>query len=147
MKYTIYQISIGTAKYIGSTNNYQKRMAKHRKDLASKTHVNDRLQHQYNIGHGFKSKILTEFDTLFRYQVLIKEQRYINRYSNCNEAIASKVTQYSKKEFIMDLTDWIVNNWKLISCIIFIVLIFGFTMTPEQALNIIDMLVIVWSSQ
>lgn len=79
--------------------------------------------------------------------MLTKEQRYINRYSTCNEATASKIVTYSKKEAIMDLTDWIVNNWKVISCILFIILIIGFSMTPEQAQQFIQMLVEIWSSQ
>lgn len=60
MKYSIYRIKIGKAKYIGSTNNYQRRMAKHRKDLSENKHVNDLLQSEFNKGNKFNSEILTK---------------------------------------------------------------------------------------
>ena len=117
------------------------------KDLKTNSHCNDFLQLEFNKGHKFKSEILLKSYTLFNRQVLLDEQRLINRYSNCNESVASSYTHYSRKEFLMDFTDLIVKNWKIISVIIFIVCLVGFNMTPEQAQQFIQMLVSVWSSQ
>lgn len=144
--YTIYLLKCGKCLYVGSSRHFKRRYAQHSKDLKLNRHVNNCLQREYNKGHKVEYKILYSGKTLFNQEILRTEQRYILKYANANESVASKQVTYSKKEFIMDLTDWIVNNWKLISCIIFIVLIFGFTMTPEQALNLIDMLVQFWSN-
>lgn len=141
MKYVIYQLNCGSAQYIGSSNHYKRRYLQHLKSLKENKHPNDALQQNFNKGHKLKGKTLTEFNTLFRYQVLSKEQRYINRYSNCNEGTASKIVKYSKKEFFMDFIDWIVNHWKVISAIIVTVLIVGYGMTQEQATQVIDFIV------
>lgn len=148
INYVIYQLNCGRAIYVGSSRRFLKqRLPKHLKDLKLNQHVNDALQREYNKGHKVTYKILYSGKTLFPSEILRTEQRYINRYSNCNEATASTQVKYSKKEAMMDFTDFIVKNWKLISCIIFIVLIFGFSMTPEQAMKYIDLLVQIWSSQ
>lgn len=141
MKYVIYQLNCGSAQYVGSSNHYKRRYLQHLKSLKENKHPNDALQQNFNKGHKLKGKTLTEFNTLFRYQVLSKEQRYINRYSNCNEAIASKIVKYSKKEFCYDMIDFIVNHWKLISAIIVTILIVGYGMTQEQATQVIDFIV------
>ena len=145
--YYIYLISIGKARYVGSTKNYKRRMNSHLKDLKNNTHCNDFLQLEFNKGHKFKSEILLKSYTLFNRQVLLDEQRLINRYSNCNEAVASSYTHYSKKEALMDFTDFIIKNWKIISVLLFIICLIGFNMTPDQAQQFIQMLVAVWSSQ
>lgn len=147
MKYVIYLLKCGKCRYVGSSTNFSRRHGQHIRDLKNNRHVNDFLQKEFNKGYTVEYKILYKGKTMYNAEILRTEQRYINKYSNSNEAIASKYFKYSKKEFLMDFSDWIVNNWKLISCIIFIVLIVGFTMTPEQAMYYIDLLVKVWSSQ
>lgn len=147
MNYVIYLLKCGKCRYVGSSNNFNRRHKQHLKDLKLNRHVNDFLQLEYNKGYKVEHKILKKGFTLFKRQILLDEQRMIVKHSNSNEVNASAYTNYSKKEFLMDFTDFIVKNWKLISCLIFIILIVGFTMTPEQAMYYIDLLVKVWSSQ
>lgn len=146
MTYVIYNLKCGRASYIGSSNNFKRRLSQHLKALNSNSHSNDLLQTEYNRRKELRSKVLTKFNTMFRSQVLLKEQRYINRYSNCNEAKASKIVSYSKKEFLMDLADFIKNNWKVVSVILFIALILGYGMTTEQATNFINQIVSFYQS-
>lgn len=147
MNYVIYLLKCGKCRYVGSSNNFHRRHKQHLKDLKLNRHVNDFLQLEYNKGYKVEHKILKKGFTLFRKQILIDEQRYINRFANANEAVASTQVNYSKKEFFMDLTDLIVKNWKLISVLIFIICIVMFSMTPEQAMSLIHLIVKVWSSQ
>lgn len=147
INYSIYFLKCGSAKYVGSSRKFERRYRQHLKDLKLNRHVNDTLQREYNKGHKVSYKILYSGKTLFPSEILRTEQRYINRYSNCNESVASTQVKYSKKEFLMDLTDFIVKNWKVISVIIFIICLIGFNMTPEQAQQFIKMLVEIWSSQ
>ena len=147
INYVIYQLNCGRAIYVGSSRRFLKqRLPKHLKDLKLNRHVNDALQREFNKGHKVTYKILHSGKTLFPSEVLRTEQRYINKYGTVNEAVASKQTKYSRKEFLMDLTDLIVKNWKIISVIIFIVCLIGFNMTPEQAQQFITMLVEIWSN-
>lgn len=145
--YVIYLLKCGKCRYVGSSINFKRRHQQHLKDLKLNRHVNDFLQLEYNKGYKVEHKILMKGFTLFKRQILLDEQRMIEKYSNSSETSASAYTNYSKKEILMDLTDWIVKNWKIISVIIFIVCLFGFNMTPEQAKQFIQMLVSVWSSQ
>jgi hypothetical protein len=146
MKYCIYQLTCGKAKYIGSSNNFKRRYLQHLKDLKENKHSNDLLQAEFNKGWGLQPKVLTTFNTLFKYQVLTKEQRYINRLSNCNEGTASKITAYSRKEFVLDMIDFVVNHWKLISAILIVVLTVGYGLTTEQANQILQLIVNVYQS-
>jgi len=145
--YVIYLLKCGKCRYVGSSINFKRRHQQHLKDLKLNRHVNDFLQLEYNKGYKVEHKILMKGFTLFKRQILLDEQRMIEKYSNSSETSASAYTNYSKKELLMDLTDWIVKNWKIISVIIFIVCLVGFNMTPEQAKQFIQMLVSVWSSQ
>lgn len=147
INYVIYFLKCGSAKYVGSSRKFKRRYRQHLRDLKENKHVNDNLQREYNKGHKVTYKILYSGKTLFTSEILRTEQRYINKYATANETVASTQVKYSKKEAIMDLTDWIVKNWKIISVIIFIVCLVGFNMTPEQAKQFIQMLVSVWSSQ
>lgn len=139
--YVIYLLTCGKCKYVGSSNNFKRRLAQHKKQLESNTHANDFLQLEFNKGHKLNHKILKQSYTIFKRQILLDEQRLINRYSNSNEAVASNYTNYSRKEFFMDLTDWVVKNWKVVSCAILLVLIVGFGMSKEQALQIVEFLI------
>lgn len=141
MKYCIYQLKCGKATYIGSSNNFKRRYLQHLKDLKENKHTNDSLQSEFNKGWGLQPKVLVTFNTLFRYQVLTKEQRYINRYSNCNEGTASKIVKYTGKEFCFDMLDFIVNHWKLISALLIVLLTVGYGLTTEQANQVLQLLV------
>lgn len=144
--YVIYLLKCGKCRYVGSSINFKRRHQQHLKDLKLNRHVNDFLQLEYNKGYKVEHKILLKGFTLFKRQILLDEQRMIAKYSNSNEAVASAYIHYSRKEFLMDFTDFIVKNWKIISVIIFIVCLIGFNMTPEQAQQFIQMLVDVWSN-
>lgn len=147
INYEIYQLNCGRAIYVGSSRRFLKqRLPKHLKDLKLNRHVNDALQREFNKGHSVTYKILHSGKTLFPSEVLRTEQRYINKYGTANESVASTQVKYSKKEAIMDFTDIIVKNWKIISVVIFIICLIGFNMTPEQAQQFIKMLVDVWSN-
>lgn len=146
MKYYIYLLKCGSARYVGSTNNFTRRYRQHYKDLKQGNHVNDVLLKEFKKGHRLEHKILKTGHTLFNKQILIDEQRMINRYSNSNESIASKQFKYTKKEFCMDIIDWIVNHWKMISAIILAILVFGYGMTNEQASKVIDVIVSLYAT-
>lgn len=141
MNYYIYHIEVGKAHYIGSTSNYKRRMRQHLKDLKTNKHVNDYLQKEYNRTHKFKSSILQKSFTLFRDEILRDEQRWINKLSNSNEGVASKITKYTRKEFYQDMLDTIVKNWKLISALIFVLLTVGYGLSTEQANQILEFVV------
>lgn len=142
--FQIYLLKCGSAKYVGSTNNFKRRSSQHLKDLKENRHANDLLQKEFNKGHKLKHKILYSGSTFFNEEVLRTEQRYINRYSNCNESVASKQTKYSRKEFIQDMLDLIVKNWKLVSLMIVISLTVGYGMTTEQANAVVKAIVEVY---
>lgn len=141
MKYQIYLLTCGQTKYVGSTVNFKRRFSQHLKDLKSNKHCNDKLQHEFNKGNKLKYKILQSSETLFREEILRDEQRWINKLSNSNEAVASKITNYSKKEFMQDMLDLIIKRWKLISALIITLLIVGYGMTQEQANQVIEFIV------
>jgi len=103
--YCIYLIRLDTVVYIGSTNDFERRMSQHLKDLRTNAYCNDKMQEQWNYSKNFHATVLEEFNTLFPTKVLKKEQRYINQYSNANEATASKNSKYSWSEFLMDIID------------------------------------------
>jgi len=141
-QYYIYGINIGTAIYIGSTNNYKRRMSQHLKELEENTHNNNDLQHQFNLHNGeFSSIILKQFETCAKSKVFRLEQLYINKHSNANEAVASKNISYSWKWFFIDVFDYLEIEMKFIekhylkigAGVLLIVLIVGFGMSFEQA--------------
>lgn len=103
--YFIYCIQSGSAKYIGSTNNYTRRMQQHRKELEENTHVNNILQAEYNKTGEFSTLILVQSETVFRKKVLKVEQRHIRKHSNCNEGTAAKEFYYDLSELGMDIVD------------------------------------------
>lgn len=144
MTYFIYLIECGSSKYVGSTNNYKIRKSQHLRALKKNNHPNDRLQSAFNNGHKLKFKILQTSETLFREEVLRDEQRWINKLSNSNESVASKQTKYSKKEFIQDMLDFIVNHWKLISALLVVLLTVGYGLTTEQANQVLEFIVNVY---
>ena len=82
-------------------------MSQHLKDLRTNAHCNDKMQEQWNYSKNFHATVLEDFNTLFPTKVLKKEQRYIDQYSNSNEATASKNSKYSWSEFLMDVIDLI----------------------------------------
>lgn len=143
--YQIYLLICGKARYVGSTNNFKRRFSQHIKELREGTHSNDILLAEYQKGHKIKYKILQTSETMFREEVLRDEQRWINRLSNSNEAVASKVTSYSKKELRQDMLDLIVKHWKLISYLIVITLVAYFGFTQEQATQVIDFIVKIYN--
>jgi len=108
--YVIYQINIKGTVYIGSTNNYSRRMNEHLNDLKNKTHVNTKLQSSYTKHKQFESKIEKEGKTLFSEKTLREEQRYINRLSNSNISVASNNTMYDFKELLMDILDLLMEK-------------------------------------
>lgn len=140
--FVIYQLKCGKAKYVGSSNNfYKRRLPKHLKDLKENCHVNNFLQSEYNKGHKVEYKILYSGKTFFKAEILRTEQRFINKYANANEGVASTQVSYSRKEFMQDSIDFIVKNWKLVSVLLLVVLIVGFGMTTDQAQAIINLIV------
>lgn len=140
-KYVIYLLQSGKCKYVGSSTNFKRRLAQHKKDLKENKHVNDFLQKEWNRTKQLTYKILLKGETLFYRQILLDEQRMINRYANANESKASAYTHYTRKEFYYDMIDTIVKHWKLISAIIVTILIVGYGMTQEQATQVIDFIV------
>lgn len=112
MKYCIYLITCGTAKYVGHTVNYKARMSGHYHKLQRRQHPNDRLQREFNKTKKFRSKILKQGNTLSRRKILDVEQRYIEKYANCNEGRASKYYKYDFIEFCTDVLDFVVYKWK-----------------------------------
>lgn len=144
-KYVIYLLQTGKCNYVGSSTNFKRRLAQHKKDLKENKHVNDFLQKEWNRTKQLTYKILLKGETLFYRQILLDEQRMINRYANANEAKASSYTHYTRKEFYYDMIDLIVNHWKLISAIIVTVLIVGYGMTQEQATQVIDFIVKIYN--
>lgn len=140
-KYIIYLLQSGKCKYVGSSTHFKRRLAQHKKDLKDNKHVNDFLQREWNRTKKLTYKILLKGETLFYRQILLDEQRMINRYANANEAKASSYTHYTRKEFYYDMIDLIVKRWKLISAVIVTILIVGYGMTQEQATQVIDFIV------
>ncbi len=140
-KYVIYILQSGKCKYVGSSTHFKRRLAQHKKDLKENKHVNDFLQREWNRTKQLDYKILLKGETLFYRQILLDEQRMINRYANANESKASAYTHYTRKEFYYDMIDTIVKHWKLISAIIVTILIVGYGMTQEQAMQVIDFIV------
>lgn len=134
-------LTCGKAKYVGHTNNFKRRLKQHKQDLEKNKHSNDRLRKEYRKGNKLSYKILARFKTMFRKQVLLKEARYIKRYANSNEGIPIKSISYTKEEFFMDIADFIRNYWKLLVCVIFIILVVGYGMSMEQAYAIIQQLI------
>lgn len=104
LKY-IYKIQCGTAIYIGSTNNPTRREYQHTKDLQENKHVNDRLQEEYNRGHGVYFEIIKKLRTRSTKKLLKTEQRLIEKYSNSNEATAAANTDYDLEELGIDILD------------------------------------------
>ena len=137
MIYYIYLLEVGKAKYVGSTNNYKRRVNEHLKQLKQNSHVNDYLQSEYTRTKKFKASILLKASTLFKAEVLRDEQRYINTHSKCNEGVAAKITKYTRKEFMQDLIDFIVNNWRWLAIILVIVLVLGLNMSFTNASDFI----------
>lgn len=138
IKYQIYLLTCGSVKYVGSTVNFKRRFSQHLKDLRTNKHCNDLLQQSFNQGHKIKYKILQSSETLFREEIFRDEQRWINKLSNSNEAVASRQTSYSKKEFYQDMLDLIVKHWKLISALLVVLLTVGYGLTTEQASQILQ---------
>jgi len=139
--YQIYLLTSGKARYVGSTNNFKRRFGQHIKELKEGSHPNNYLQSEFRKHRKVKYKILQSSETLFREEILRDEQRWINRLSNCNEGTASKQTKYSKKEFRQDMLDFIIKRWKLISASIVTILIVGYGMTQDQAMQVINFIV------
>ena len=135
MNYVIYQLKSGNCKYVGSSVNFKRRFSKHLKDLKENKHCNDYLQSEYNRTGKIKYKILQSGFTLFKEEILRDEQRWINRLSNSNESTASKVTRYSRREFMQDTLDTLVRYWKWFLVLLVLVLVFGYGLSTEQAFN------------
>lgn len=130
---------------MGSSNNFLKRrLPNHLKALRENKHVNDFLQSEYNKGHKVEHEILYSGKTFFKAEILRTEQRFINKFANANEGIASTQVKYSIKELIQDMLDLIVKNWKLVSLMIVISLTVGYGMTPEQANAVVKTIVEVY---
>ena len=144
-KYVIYLLQSGKCKYVGSSTNFKRRLTQHKKDLKENKHVNDFLQREWNRTKKLDYKILLKGETLFYRQILLDEQRMINRYANANEVKASSYTHYTRKEFYYDMIDFIVNHWKVISAIIVTVLVAGYGLTTEQATQVIDFIVKIYN--
>lgn len=106
--YIIYQINIGNTVYIGSTNNYSRRMNEHLDQLKLNQHHNRKLQDSYLTHKQFDSKILLELESYSRYRVLKWEQRLIALLSNSNEAKASNSVMFDFNEFVITLIDRIL---------------------------------------
>lgn len=108
--YVIYKINIGKTIYVGSTTYYPARMNQHLDLLKQKKHHNDKLQEAYLTYKQFESTILVSSFSSSKSKILKQEQRYINLFSNSNEATASKNSIYDFKEFVFDVYDLILRR-------------------------------------
>ena len=105
-QYYIYKIQIEETVYIGSTNNFDRRIREHKKDLKEERHINTSLQQAFNLTpNKFSVTICLSLFTHSKSKVYDVEQRYINKYSNSNEATASKDYTYNLEELETDLID------------------------------------------
>lgn len=115
IKFYIYLLIIGRAKYVGKTiQDPKQRLNQHIALLQDNKHHTDSLQAEWNNHRKYKHKILKSGKTFFKSKIALLEQRAINKYSNCNEVRAIKCSIYSIKEFSFDALDFIFNNWKWI---------------------------------
>lgn len=107
--YYIYKLNIGKNKvYIGSTNNYERRIKQHLKELQENNHHNSILQQAYLQDSFFNDNMCMSGSTYFHAKVLLIEQRLIDRYSNSNLAVASNKTELDK--LVWDLLDYILER-------------------------------------
>lgn len=121
IKFYIYLLTIGSAKYVGKTTQDPKqRLNQHLALLMDNDHHTDKLQYEWNKNKKYKHKILHERETFFKAKIALLEQRAINKYSNCNEAIAAKNSAYSFKELFYDAVDFTWRNWFLVLIGLFI---------------------------
>lgn len=84
MKSGIYLISIGRVRYVGQAKNLPDRWARHRRDLANRSHHNQNLQQQYNQGKR------PHFATLIRcqdWQLDHQEALWGRIFSNCDQRL------------------------------------------------------------
>lgn len=116
MKYYIYRLKIGQADYVGKTiqDNPDARLRQHLKLLREGRHHTNQLQASWNLTKEYNHAILKQGNTFFKEKVALIEQRYIDRYSNCNESKASKTTIFSLKELAMNLIDFTIFQWKFV---------------------------------
>jgi len=77
----VYTLTVGNAKYYGSTSHYERRKHDHIMKLRGKIHYNEALQTQYNSGHTPVFKILVESED--PKHLLKLENIYITNDSNC----------------------------------------------------------------
>jgi len=106
----IYIMKCNSYVYVGSTNNPKRRKRDHIRKLKSGNHVNDKLLEAYSTKkYKLSFKTLKSFRTRSKKKVLKVEQRFINLYSNSNEAIASSDPKYNWEELRIDIIDLLLK--------------------------------------
>lgn len=92
----VYQITIGNAKYIGSSCDLMKRLYQHVKNLRDNNHHSDVLQNEFNKYHYYDLNILEVLGKGVSYKELLERERFYIEKLHPNANIQNSISVKNK---------------------------------------------------